>query len=316
MTTEIAVPESTLPAVRHELTIEELVAQHKKIKDAMAAVMDEGVHWGKIPGTPKPTLYQPGAQTLNLLFRLDPQYVSMPVGADLGGGGHLTIKSLCTLWHIPTGERLGSGEGSCSSREAKYAYRTARRTCPTCGKEAIIRGKVEWGGGWLCFKKQDGCGAKFKDGDAAIETQEVGRVANPDLPDMYNTILKMANKRALVAAVLNVTAASDLFTQDLEDFHEEDARPGATPAATAPTAPQAAPQATPETLFQTPDEQQERAALVGKIRGAVGVLKLSPQEEAALVKKHMGSEKADMRTADVSALQMLYDDLSRRRTTR
>lgn len=40
---------------------------------------------------------------------------------------------------------------------------------------------------------------------------------NMELPDTYNTVLKMACKRALVAAVLNTTGASDIFTQDLED---------------------------------------------------------------------------------------------------
>jgi len=38
--------------------------------------------------------------------------------------------------------------------------------------------------------------------------------------DLANTILKMANKRSLVAAVLNTTAASDIFTQDIEDIPE------------------------------------------------------------------------------------------------
>lgn len=36
--------------------------------------------------------------------------------------------------------------------------------------------------------------------------------------DIQNTLYKMACKRALVAAVLNATAASDIFTQDLEDM--------------------------------------------------------------------------------------------------
>jgi hypothetical protein len=36
--------------------------------------------------------------------------------------------------------------------------------------------------------------------------------------DLANTILKMANKRAKMAMVLNVTAASDCFSQDLEDL--------------------------------------------------------------------------------------------------
>ena len=40
---------------------------------------------------------------------------------------------------------------------------------------------------------------------------------NPDIADCYNTVLKMAYKRALVAATLNATAASDIFIQDLDD---------------------------------------------------------------------------------------------------
>ena len=49
-------------------------------------------------------------------------------------------------------------------------------------------------------------------------SQVAGRVENSDLADTYNTVLKMAKKRALVDATLTATAASDIFTQDLEDY--------------------------------------------------------------------------------------------------
>jgi hypothetical protein len=39
--------------------------------------------------------------------------------------------------------------------------------------------------------------------------------------DLANTILKMAKKRALIDAVLTATAASDIFTQDIEDLPPE-----------------------------------------------------------------------------------------------
>jgi hypothetical protein len=39
--------------------------------------------------------------------------------------------------------------------------------------------------------------------------------------DVANTILKMADKRAYVAMSLLATAASDIFTQDLEDLPQE-----------------------------------------------------------------------------------------------
>jgi hypothetical protein len=202
-------------ATVHELDVDDVIQQVQKIQRVMEAVMRSGEHYGVIPGTDKPTLLKPGAEKLCLVFRLDPQY---EVTQTLSEGAHLTIVSRCTLYHIPTSNRMGSGMGSCSTRESKYRYRQAKRVCPACGKDAIIRGKPEWGGGWVCYKKKDGCGSKFADNDALITGQPLGRVENPDLADQYNTILKMAAKRSLVAAVLNVTAASDIFTQDLEDM--------------------------------------------------------------------------------------------------
>lgn len=199
--------------LKSELDVTEVTAQVQKIQTIMKAVMKVNEHYGIIPGTKKPTLLKPGAEKLCLTFRLAPQYES----TEHYDGNHLTVKSHCTLTHIPTGLVMGSGEGCCSTKESKYAYRENQRVCPTCGKEAIIKGKKEYGGGWLCFAKKGGCGAKFTENDETITSQPIGRVPNPDLPDQYNTILKMSNKRSLVAAVLNATAASDIFTQDLEE---------------------------------------------------------------------------------------------------
>lgn len=134
-------------AVRSELTIEELVAQVQKIQAAMQKVMTDGEHYGVIPGTKKPTLLKPGAEKLCLLFRLDPQYEV----TNRQEGDHLTVESRCVLWHIPTGNRMGSGMGSCSTKESKYAFREAHRRCPECQRETIIKGKEEYGGGWLCL---------------------------------------------------------------------------------------------------------------------------------------------------------------------
>jgi ribosomal protein L37AE/L43A len=219
---EIIEEETTnLPAVRAheamvtrgEVSVADVVAQRHKVKEVMDSVMQEGVHYGRIPGVDKPSLWKPGAEVLNVTFRLAPSYQSERIFHD---DGHLTVVSKCQLTHV-SGVFLGEGEGLCSSREDKYANRVAKRVCPACGKDSVIKGKQEFGGGWLCWKKNDGCGAKFADGDAAIESQVVGKVANEHLADSWNTVIKMANKRALVAASLNCTAASDIFTQDLED---------------------------------------------------------------------------------------------------
>lgn len=45
---------------------------------------------------------------------------------------------------------------------------------------------------------------------------------NPNIEDVYNTVLKIAKKRAYNDAVISSTGASDFFTTDLEDFIEND----------------------------------------------------------------------------------------------
>lgn len=212
-----------LPAVRAaeamvtrgEVTVADVVAQRDKIKHVMEAVMEDGIHYGRIPGIAKPSLWKPGAEVLVVTFRLAPTYESEKL---FGENDHLTVTSKARLTHIQSGLFIAEGEGMCSTRETKYRYRQAERVCPACGAPAIIKGKQEYGGGWVCFKKKGGCGEKYADGNPIIEDQETGRIENDALPDVWNTVIKMANKRALVAAVLNGTAASDIFTQDLEDI--------------------------------------------------------------------------------------------------
>ena len=198
------------------LSIVDVKSQVNLIQHIMREVMQEGEHYGAIPGfdSKKKSLFKAGAEKLCLVFRLDPQYEI----ETKQNGIHREIVSKCTLYHIPTGQRYGSGMGSCSTMESKYAYRTAAAKCPQCHAEAIIKGKEEYGGGWVCYKKKGGCGAKFLDDDTQITGQVVGRIPNEDVADQYNTVLKMANKRSLVAAVLNTNAASDIFTQDIEDM--------------------------------------------------------------------------------------------------
>jgi hypothetical protein len=201
-------------AVTPEVTADELVSRLDVIREAASRAMTEGVDYGTIPGTDKPALYKPGSEKLGVLFQLDVQVHNEKVW---GPGDHLTVLSHATVFHAPTGARLGYGEGACSTREKKYAVRKQERKCPSCGAAAVIKGKEEYGGGWLCWKKRDGCGAKFNDGDPSIENQEAGEVPNPDLPDLWNTVVKMAQKRARVDAVLAVTGASALFTQDIDE---------------------------------------------------------------------------------------------------
>lgn len=202
-------------------TVEQAVQRKQMINQFIEGVMRENEDFGIIPGgQQKPVLLKPGAEKLCSIFGLAPRYVGDHIVEDWSGAEHdgepfLFYRVRCQLWR---GDRImGEASGSCNSWEQKYRWRESRRLCPKCSAEAIIAGKPEYGGGWLCWQKRGGCGAKFAEADQSIIGQHVGRVPNPDVADQANTILKMAQKRALVAAVLVVTNCSDAFTQDLEE---------------------------------------------------------------------------------------------------
>ena len=207
-------------------TVHDALGRYQAMKDFVSGVLKSKVDYGVIPGTSdKPTLLKPGAEKLAAFFGLTPTFpvverINDWTGQDHGGEPFFLRDYKCQLYR--GGELAGEGCGSCNSWESKYRYRNANRVCPQCGAEAIIKGKAEYGGGFICFAKKGGCGAKFADNDPAITDQQVGKTRNPDIFDQVNTIDKMAQKRALIAAVLIATNASDYFTQDIEDFIDAD----------------------------------------------------------------------------------------------
>ena len=94
-----------------------------------------------------------------------------------------------------TGEEVGDGIGLCSTMESKYRYR--------------------------------------KDWKHKVNGRP-GVIENRDVADVYNTVLKMAEKRADIDCVKRVAGASEFFTQDLEDMPDYEMQtPSAPPAAPA-----------------------------------------------------------------------------------
>lgn len=91
--------------------------------------------------------------------------------------------------------------------------------------------------------------SKYRYRNKWVNNQKV-REENADIADTWNTVLKMAKKRAFVDAVKSTTAASDIFTQDVEDLPQYMLRPQEVQATVeAPQQPQqvpAKPQPTPE----------------------------------------------------------------------
>lgn len=184
------------PAVENygqrSLTAADVRAQVNLMQDVMQEVMKDGTHYGKIPGTQSKSLYKAGAEKLMATFRL----AAKPEVEDLSEGGEIAYRVTVNLL-TAGGQFVGAGIGECSSAEEKYSWRAAVH-------------KKEW----EATPENRRRVKYYRDGK---EVQQVR--TNP--ADVANTILKMAKKRAQVDAVITATAASDIFTQDIEDLPEE-----------------------------------------------------------------------------------------------
>ena len=178
------------------LTADEIRANVNLIQKVLRSVMKKDVHFGVIPGTQKNTLYKPGAEKILSTFRIA---AGEPIIEDLTSE-EIRYRVIVKGIHQVTNQFLGAGIGECSSGEEKYKWRR-----PVCKEEwddtPEDRRREVW-------KKVEG---------KAVKLKQVRM--NPT--DVANTVLKMAHKRALVAMTLVVTAASDVFNQDIEDLPEE-----------------------------------------------------------------------------------------------
>ena len=196
----------------------DIIRQVALIQEVMAAVMKDGEHYGKIPGCgDKPTLLKPGAEILNLTFRMAPRF---KVDERELAGGHREFYIECGLYSINSGAFLGMGVGFATTMESKYRYRNIadyELTGEDIPKDSKERKKD--------YRKQ-GFGMKKVEGVWEwVKYTDAEKVENPDPADTYNTVLKMGKKRAMVDAVLTVTAASDMFTQDIEELPPTDMQP-------------------------------------------------------------------------------------------
>lgn len=159
--------------------------------------------------------------------------------------GHFLFTLTCELFHIPTGRVVGEGVGAASTMEYRYRVQTEDR---------------------------------YTDHGQPIKAKYTPY-------DFYNTVLKIAKKRAMVDAVLTASGASEIFTQDTEDnpelFRETEveparqalARPHRAPAASpAPTAQHQASVKAPQTVAGVverawPNDYQGKRYYFARING-------------------------------------------------
>lgn len=226
--------------------LEQTRQQLALLENFVKSVLRENQDYGVIPGTQgKRTLLKPGAANIIAAFNCHVEPVIESAIVD-PVKGYVAYEVRCDIISNLHGQLMARGFGEANSYESKWRYRNAKAQCPECGQEAIIKGKAEYGGGWLCFKKLGGCGAKFAAEAPEITDQKVGKVENENPLDLANTIKKIAVKRATTDAALQLPGVARFFTQDFDDettANEDEAHPPATRAepkgSTAPAAPPA-----------------------------------------------------------------------------
>ena len=237
------------------LTALEVRANVNLIQEIMREVMTEGQHYGKIPGCgDKPTLLKPGAEKLSITFRLRPIIDNdRDIQIEQLPNNHINVRVYCHILSA-TGLELATGIGSCSSMESKFRYR---------GGEKVGTGqpipKEYWNlkkAGKTREAQESIGGAGFGVGkiDGVWQICEIGeKMENPDISDVHNTVLKMGKKRAYVDGILSATAASDIFTQDIEDLEEEKPE-NEISVKTKPTT--TTPQEKPKAMYENPPEKK------------------------------------------------------------
>jgi hypothetical protein len=238
-----------------EARIETLRRSQSRMRRIQRELLVVDEDYGEIPGTSrgkpgekgykagKPTLLKAGAEKLCKFYGLAPTF---DVVRTIGDGLTAPAVHVAVTCSLHLGDALGpviaSADGTANTWESKYRWRTGARTCPSCGVVGLRRSKFpprdrSLGSepGWWCTPPEKGgagCGAEFAKDDPEVTGQVSGKVENPDPLDLDNTVVKMATKRAFIAATLIATATSGLFTQDLDDMVD----PKATTARTAEVA--------------------------------------------------------------------------------
>ena len=189
---EVAVKE------QHSTDVARVISRSQKVEEITGSVMKAGMHYGKIPGTPKPSLWKPGAEKLCMTFEFSERIDQVD---DLSTDDECRIRTIVGIYS-KEGALIAQGIGEASSNEEKYKWRAS------IGDEEFDATPADRRR--IKFKKDKDTGKIYK-----------VKQIRTEIADERNTIAKMSHKRGFVAGTLIATAASDTFTQDIEDIPTE-----------------------------------------------------------------------------------------------
>jgi len=187
-------------AVVPVINIKQMIEWRNAFVEFAKSILKDGVDFGTYAGIEKPSLYKAGAEKLRTAFGLQ---VKMELTNKIEDfeTPYLDYTYKCTIYNRE-GNSLGECEGNTNSAETKYKY-----VWQTTSKKPD-KAKAE-------ELKNAGLGRWKKDRDNWVWCE---RKENREILGLKNTIMKMAQKRAFVGAILISTGASEFFTCDIEDM--------------------------------------------------------------------------------------------------
>jgi len=209
-------------------------------------ILISGLDYGLIPGVAKPSLLKPGAEKLRLAYGLFTDTGLINEHCDYDKGIiDFTYKTVVTN---KEGKVIATCDGNANSFEVKFRYIWVKEHQIPAGldKNKLVKKETKFNEFRFAIDKAETSGNygkpieywnKFKE---AIEsgkakkverktqagkpmeaweiTDSLYRIENPDIIGLKNTLMKMAQKRSFVGAMLLATGASQFYTQDVEDL--------------------------------------------------------------------------------------------------
>lgn len=195
-------PPAVLECPNERTSIAGIQTMLSLLEKLQTTVMKNGVDYGVIFGTAKPTLLKPGAELIVRVFNLVPHTVITNrierLDLEIPYFQYDAECRLCNKYEA----YLGNGLGSCNSLEASFAFKWVFEDDLT---EELAA-------------KKDELRSMVLNGRMAYGVES----SRSDVFGAVNSIQKRAKKRAFVDAVLGITSVSRLFTQDLRGENEID----------------------------------------------------------------------------------------------
>ncbi len=182
----------TAVAVRvNPQAIQQMKGEIRLLQGMVKDLLIRGVDYGRIPGTPADSLWEPGASQIIGSFNCyvgERRILKFEDTSD-----RISICVEVPIMSRETGRMAATGIGAASTLETKYKYRWVEKP-------------ADWG-----YDEESTKGLKTKvDRDRTLY-----RIPNPEHGELLNTIIKMASKRAEVDGAESLPGVASVLRQML-----------------------------------------------------------------------------------------------------